>query len=73
MDDCCNVYSVYDRVALECGPLFLAVNDGVAVRNYKTLSMDHPEEYALVCLATFNKRTMIIIPETTPRYVEVSA
>ena len=31
------LYAIYDRVAEEAGPCFIAVNDGVAVRYYRQL------------------------------------
>lgn len=45
-----NVYSIFDMVAQECGPLFESINDGVAVRHMVQAmrNVENPAEYQLV-------------------------
>jgi len=37
-----SVYVIFDRVAEESGPLFEAVNDGIALRNFKNVLENVP-------------------------------
>ena len=64
------LYAVYDRVA-EAGPCFLAVNDGVAVRNFRALLRNSQvvaeEEYMLYKLGTYDSKTMKVIGEEPVR------
>ena len=54
-----NLYTVYDKFAVEGGPLFEAKNDDVARRAYKRMLQGqpgfNPEEYELVCVGSFDK------------------
>ena len=57
------LYVIYDRVAREGGPIFQAVNDGVAMRSYKAFmaqSPVSPEEYQLVCIGLYDPEVMKI-------------
>ena len=58
------LYTVYDRVAEEAGPCFLAVNDGVAVRNFRQLlassSVVAEDEYVLYKIGSYDSKTMIV-------------
>lgn len=51
------LYTVYDSVAEEAGPIFQAVNDAVALRNYNNMMASTPhvnkDEYKLLCIGTF--------------------
>lgn len=40
-----NLYVIYDRVAEESGPIFEAVNDGIANRRYKALIAEQTHEW----------------------------
>lgn len=55
------LYTVYDSVAEEAGPIFQAVNDAVAMRNYNNMlaSTPHinPAEYKLLCVGIFLTNT----------------
>lgn len=65
------VYTIYDKVAEESGPVFCAVNDGVALRNFKAMLQQQNVsiyEYKLYCLGSYDAKTMIIMP-TDPREV----
>jgi len=64
-----NVYVVWDSVAEEAGPPFVAVNDGIARRMYKNMNI--PEslkgDYYLVRIGYYNSKDMqlaIDIPYT---------
>ncbi|NLE01519.1 MAG: hypothetical protein GX640_16765 [Fibrobacter sp.] len=50
------LYSIKDQVAEKFGPVFTAVNDGVAVRQFTGLlkQVDYVGEYDLYCLAEFD-------------------
>ena len=67
------LYAVYDRVAEEAGPCFPAVNDGVAVRNYRALPQSSQvvaeEEYMLYRLGTYDSKTMKVIGEDPVRVI----
>lgn len=67
------IYAVYDRVAEECGPVFSARNDGVAMRAYRQMMHDNRAtvgEYKLVRLASYDTISMLVSPEVVP--VEVT-
>jgi len=59
------LYSINDRVAGEFGPVFQAVNDGVAIRNYKNLLKEAQsvEDYSLFYLGTFDTQTGDMVAE----------
>ena len=45
------VYSIYDKVADESGPLFTAKNHAVAMRQFRSILKDSPsDEYELLCV-----------------------
>lgn len=58
------VYSIFDRVAKECGPLFTAKNDDVAVRNFNNLLVServcNHSDYMLYCLGEFDPEKPIL-------------
>ena len=53
-----NIYTIYDVVAKECGPIFQSKNHDVAVRAFKSLISDTPNvnvsDYDLYCLGEFD-------------------
>lgn len=57
------VYSIYDSVAEQYGPVFNCNNDGVAIRNYKQ-ALDSvkysQDDWILYCLGTFEDETGVI-------------
>lgn len=65
------LYTVYDRVAEEAGPCFLAVNDGVAVRQYRRLVEESQvvtqEEYQLFRVGSYDSKSMEIHAEDPVR------
>lgn len=60
-----NIYTVYDKVAEEAGPLFQAVNDGIALRNYRNMQIPESlkNDYSLYRIGTYDTVTMEIVPE----------
>lgn len=72
------LYAVYDRLAEESGPVFMAPTPAVAVRQYnslmKSVNAGSPEEYKLLKLGTYDSSHSVIeayaIPEdVTPNQV----
>lgn len=57
-----NLYVIYDKVAEESGPVYQAVNDGVAVRQFKSTIEKIPsslrDEYQLVCIGMYDSKTL---------------
>lgn len=62
-----NIYSVYDKTAEEFGPPFVAVNDGVAKRQYKNFGIPEAlqDEYELHCIGTFDSKDGSVLPIDT--------
>ena len=62
-----NIYTIYDKVACEAGPVFQAKNDLVAVRMLKSLVSDNPnisiDEYEVYCLGEFDTEKRSFVPE----------
>lgn len=71
-----NLYVIYDRVAEESGPIFEAINDGIANRRYQALMAEQthewfdPLDYLLLHLGEVDKTTNIINP-LPPREVHI--
>ena len=63
-----NVYTIYDSVAKECGPIFQAKNHDVAVRAFKSLICDNLDnhinvtDYDLYCLGLFDTESRFFVP-----------
>jgi len=75
MENVTKLYSILDRTAEMLGPIFEAVNDGVAVRNYSNViaktQQEYRNDYALCRLGEFNSKTGEIIPEFPPKMVDI--
>lgn len=58
------IYTVYDVVADEAGPLFNAKNDGVAMRQFLDLlnKVVTKDDYRLYCLGEYDSVDMCINP-----------
>lgn len=60
------LYTVYDIIAQEAGPVYEAVNNGVALRNYNSMLEKLDEsvrgEYKLYMIGSRDTNTMKIIP-----------
>lgn len=68
-----NLYTIYDKIAEESGPIFSAVNDGIALRSYKNLVEKEGisiNEFDLVHVAQYDHRTMRLDP-CDPRILSV--
>lgn len=61
-----NIYTIYDILAKECGPIFQAKNDDVAVRAFYSLLSDTPNtmanEYEIYCLGEFDTEARSFVP-----------
>lgn len=70
-----SLYIIFDRVAEESGPVFNAVNDGVAMRSYRHLVKDMDPtgqlEYRLYRIGHFDTQTLELTVEVSP--VEIVA
>ena len=62
-----NIYTIYDKTAEEFGPPFIAVNDGVAKREYKNLGIPEAlkDEYELHVVGTYESKDGSVLPLDT--------
>lgn len=62
-----NIYTIYDVLAEECGPVFQAKNDSVACRAVdamlKEVSGTAISDYHLYCLGSFETESRIFTPD----------
>lgn len=65
------LYVVYDDVANECGPIGEAVNDGVAMRNFRSAMANTKDkaDFKLYYVGELDKEKAIIHPLVPPRQV----
>ena len=60
------MYSIFDKKAIEYGPIFFAKNDAVAVRQFNNFmhgeSILYPDDYALYKVGDFDTETGAIVP-----------
>lgn len=67
------LFTIYDRLAEQSGPVFEARNVAVAQRKYtqffKERPDDNPEEYALLCLGRIDHDANFIEPLEVPEDV----
>ena len=72
-----NVYTIYDVVAKECGPIFQAKNHDVAVRAFKSLISENLDnhlnvyDYDLYCLGEFDNEKCSFVPVEVPYVIPV--
>lgn len=68
------LYTVFDKVAEEAGPVFTAVNDGVAVRSYVKILRQtaDPNDYKLLHIGEYNTETAAVAPVSPVRVVYVT-
>ena len=61
-----NIYTIYDKVACESGPIFQAKNDGVALRCFMSLMKETPNvvpsDYDVYCLGEFDTESRTFNP-----------
>lgn len=68
------VYTIYDKVAQQCGPLFQAVTDGVAKRQYMQIIRSDvvaPDDFELRRLALFDETKCELSPQVPYHVVHV--
>lgn len=69
-----NLYSIYDNKAEVHGPIFMAVNDEVAIRNYRNFMSSvrswELSDYNLVFVGIFDEKTGYI--KGTVRNVDIT-
>lgn len=68
-----NIYTIFDRVAEEAGPIFVAKSDAVAVRNFRHYTKDtRQEEYRLYRVGEYdNDKVMVFGLDGRPEEVLV--
>lgn len=72
------LYTVYDRVACQCGPLFESVNEAVAIRQYRNLLQSvsplDRDAYVLYRVGSFDRDKMQFVEygDKTPCEVATS-
>lgn len=62
-----NIYTIFDKVAQEMGPMMILNNDDQARRVWPTAfenSKNRKEDFILVRLGTVDVNTMVIVPES---------
>jgi len=54
------LYAVYDNVAEEAGPIFCAVNDGVATRQFRQIvqNTENRNDFELFFLGLYDSKTV---------------
>lgn len=54
------LYTVYDKLAKKCGPVFEAENSAVAMRSFLQMSkgLPYPDDYELYYIGKYSKSTM---------------
>lgn len=69
------VYVIYDKVAEEGGPLFLAKNDGVAMRQYMNLIKDvkQPGDFQLYVLGEYDPSKINVVVYEDAREVNIAS
>lgn len=58
-----NLYTIFDRVAADAGPIFCAVNHGVALRQAKAVlkEADNPDDYFLQWIGEYDSSKVEIV------------
>jgi len=67
------VYTVKDKLAEEAGPPFIAVNDKVALRQFKQMNIPKSliNEYELLCIGYFDSVDITITPNIVYNPIEL--
>ena len=70
-----NIYTIYDSVAKECGPIYQAKNHDVAVRAFHSLMSETSNvlstDYDLYCLGEFDTEKCSFVPLDVPSEISV--
>lgn len=70
------LYTVYDKIAEESGPVFEANNEGIAVRQTNHLLSQkgiNPQEYQLLFLGYIDKKSGTITPTEVIMSIDILA
>lgn len=56
------LYTIFDKVAGDAGPIFCAVNSGVALRQAKAVlkEADNPDDYQLMLIGEYDSTAVMI-------------
>lgn len=67
------IYTIRDKVADEFGPIYQAVNDNVARRQFDMLAQQttHPKDYELFKLGTYDPGVPKVYGFVTPKIIEL--
>lgn len=70
------LYAIYDKVAEESGPIFTAVNEGVATRQAVQILRPLPphtrDDYCLMHVGHYDLKTCVITLQSPPQVVDVN-
>jgi hypothetical protein len=66
------IYTVFDKIAAECGPIFTAKNDGTAFRAFvnSISKVSDSDEFQLMELAKIDNETCVVTPLSPLRVVK---
>lgn len=67
------LYAIYDSRAQDFGPVFMAVNDQVAQRQFSMMKIEPQfrDEFEVFYLGSYNSETGIIVPNSPRKVVEI--
>lgn len=62
------IYTVFDRVLEESGPVFEAKNHGVAARKFQNIlqNTEYPNDFRMLHLGSIDHQTSVIMPLSSP-------
>lgn len=68
------MYTIYDKVACESGPVFEAKNDAVAIRHFSMVMTKCPDttEFQLLKVAEIDHDTNVVCGTVIPEEIEVN-
>lgn len=66
------MYTIYDKIAQEAGPIYTAKNHGIAFRQKRQAiaQAEIKEDFDLLYLGDFETETMLITPNKTPIHID---
>lgn len=68
------IYTLYDTVAEESGPLFEAINDATAARSaaHVLKDVESPDDYKLICVGKVERYGQAVLLTSDDREINVS-
>lgn len=68
------LYTLYDKIAMQCGNIFQAKNDGVALRLTEGVLANQPvpDDFKLLRLGSWNDEVTAITVEAVPQEVSIA-